>query len=82
MSEIEMRDLKPNQDFTTDQRFLLYSWDFNNVHCLTATAKFPPVNSCKDICFPYINIRLICYIIYFVLYSSRGIGMDMDEIHR
>ncbi|VVC46129.1 PAN/Apple domain [Cinara cedri] len=47
LSDIEMRDLKPNQDFSMDQQFLLFTWDFNQVHCfgLTPVAKVPPTNN-------------------------------------
>lgn len=50
LSEIEMRDLKPNLDFNLDQRFLLYTWDFNEVQCYgSPEAKFPPpTNNCKN----------------------------------
>lgn len=50
MSDIEMRDLKPNQDFSLDERFLLYTWDFNEVQCFSApVAKYPSSNGCKNL---------------------------------
>ncbi|KAF0725765.1 Uncharacterized protein FWK35_00031101, partial [Aphis craccivora] len=46
LSDIEMRDLKPNQHFSLDQQFLLYTWDFNEVHCFSSpVAKYPSTNS-------------------------------------
>lgn len=33
LSDIEMRDLKPNQNFALDKKFLLFSWDFDEAHC-------------------------------------------------
>lgn len=47
-----MRDLKPNQDFSLDPRFLMYAWDFNEVRCFSSpAAKFPPANNSKCIHF-------------------------------
>uniref|UniRef100_A0A2S2R1U8 Apple domain-containing protein n=1 Tax=Sipha flava TaxID=143950 RepID=A0A2S2R1U8_9HEMI len=45
LSDIEMANLKPNQDFTLDQQFLLFAWDFSEVHCFgSPAAKFPPTS--------------------------------------
>ncbi|XP_015363152.1 PREDICTED: uncharacterized protein LOC107161309 isoform X1 [Diuraphis noxia] len=45
LSDIEMRDLKPNQHFSLDQQFLLYTWDFSEVHCFSSpVAKYSPTN--------------------------------------
>ncbi|XP_050426859.1 uncharacterized protein LOC126837103 [Adelges cooleyi] len=42
MSDIEMRDLRPNQDFSEDQRFLLFTWDFNEIQCyVSPVGKLP-----------------------------------------
>lgn len=45
-----MRDLRPNQDFTLDKKFVLFTWDFDEVHCFgggSPGAKFPPTNNCN-----------------------------------
>lgn len=61
LSDIEMRDLKPNQDFNLDQRFLLFTWDFDEVHCFGSPSPKvpPPTSSCEYTKFSAVYFQFI-----------------------
>lgn len=44
LSDIELRDLKPEYDFTRDDSYWLFSWDFTNPKCYTPFVT-PPTGS-------------------------------------
>ncbi|XP_065206195.1 uncharacterized protein LOC135835727 isoform X2 [Planococcus citri] len=44
LSDIELRDLRPGQDFTQHDSYWLFSWDFTNPRCFVPTYK-PPSGS-------------------------------------
>lgn len=49
LSDIELRDLRPNKDYNVDQRFRLYTWDFDDHRCYgSPKIEYPAIgtNSC------------------------------------
>lgn len=84
MSDIEMRDLKPNQDYSLDQQFLLFAWDFNKANCYGSPgAKLPPTNNCEDLTSRVLLISFLFMKLFESLCCSSGwIRMDVDEVHR
>lgn len=88
LSDIEMRDLRPNQDYIMDQQFLMYAWDLNAANCFSPIPPpglFTPVNSCKHSVFDSPRfVRFYRIIVSYVQFradrNGRGCGSPSTVI--
>lgn len=72
LSDVELRDLKPYQAFNADDRFLLFTWDFDERQCFSSpAAKFPTVSSCMTSILRFTNIYIYIRFCTFFFYRIR-----------